>query len=395
MRPTQRGSMPGQDTIMRSSTLVRRVAIGLGSFVLLLVVAMLAVGWYYANLILDGALVVKDEPDKHEVEVTAVGDGRITLRSTTGEDIADEPETIGLAWPDGYARAGSTLSSTEDTVTREYAPLEGGLRVGDLVRFDEFTFPGDPERAHGIAFDAATFTSPLGELAAWRVDGADDTWAVFVHGKGSGRREALRMLPVMVDAGLPSLAITYRNDPGAPADPSSYYQYGRTEWEDLEAAVEYALAEGAADVVLVGYSMGGGIVASFLIRSPLAGRVAGAILDSPMLDLGTTIDLRAEQRGLPGFLTDVATAITSLRFDVDWDALDYVDRADELSVPILLFHGDGDESVPQRTSDALAEARPELVTYEAFDGAQHVKSWNADPERYEQAVAAFLDRVAR
>ena len=380
---------------MRSSTLARRVAVGLGVSVLLLLAALLAVGWYYADQILDGALVVKDEAETYEVEVTAVGDGRITLRSTSGADIASEPATIGLDWPDGYARAGSTLASTADTVTREYTPLEGGLQVGDLVRFDKFAFPGDPERAHGIAFDAVTFAAPLGALAAWRVDGDDDTWAVFVHGVGANRREALRMMPVMVDAGLPSLAIAYRNDPGAPADPSSYYQYGRTEWEDLEAAVEYALSEGADDVVLVGYSMGGGIVASFLIRSAVADRVAGAILDSPMLDLGATIDLRAEQRGLPGFLTGIARVITSLRFDVDWDALNYVGRAVELSVPILLFHSDGDTSVPQGTSVALAEARPDLVTYEAFDGAAHVGAWNADPERYEEAVAAFLERVAR
>ena len=380
---------------MRSSTLIRRVAVGLGVLVLLLLMALLAVGWYYADQILDGALVLEDEADTYEVEVTAVGGGRITLRSTTGADIADEPETIGLASPGGYARAGSTLSSTDDTVTREYAAVEGGLRMGGLVRFDRSAFPGDPERAHGIAFDAATFAAPLGELAAWHVDGEDDTWAVFVHGKGGDRREALRMMPVMVEAGLPSLAITYRNDPGAPADPSSYYQYGRTEWEDLEAAVEYALSQGANDVVLVGYSMGGGIVASFLTRSPLADRVAGAILDSPMLDFGGTIDLAAEERGLPGILTGVAKVITSLRFDVDWDALDYLGRADELSAPILLFHGDGDTRVPQRTSEALAQGRPDLVTYEAFDGAPHVGAWNADPERYEEAVAAFLERVAR
>ena len=380
---------------MRSSTLVRRVAVGLGITVSLLLVASLAVGWYYADQILDGALVVEDEAETYEVEVTALDDGRITLRSTTGADLASEPETIGLDWPGGYARAGRTLSSTGDTVTREYAALEGGLRVGDLVRFDKFAFPGDPERAHGIAFDAATFAAPLGELAAWRVDGADDTWAVFVHGKGASRREALRMMPVMVEAGLPSLAITYRNDPGAPVDPSSYYQYGRTEWEDLEAAVEYALAEGASDVVLVGYSMGGGIVASFLMHSPSAGRVAGAILDSPMLDFGATINLGAERRGLPVFLAGLGKAVSSVRFGVDWTALDYLDRADELSVPILLFHGDGDTTVPQRTSEALAERRPELVTYEEFDGAAHVGAWNADPERYEGAVAAFLDRVAR
>ena len=379
---------------MRSSTLVRRVAIGLGSFVLLLLVALLAVGWYYANLILDGALVIKDEAHKYEVEVTEMGDGRITLRSTTGADIASEPEHIGLDWPAGYARAGGTLSSTEETVTREFAPLDGGLQVGDLVRFDKFAFPGDPESAHGIAFDAATFASPLGALAAWRVGGIEDTWVIFVHGKGSNRREALRMMPVVVDAGLPSLAITYRNDPAAPTDPSGYYEYGRTEWEDLEAAVEYALAEGANDVVLVGYSMGGGIVANFLIRSSFADRVAGVILDSPMLDFGATIDLGAERRGLPVFLAGVAKLVSSVRFGVDWAALDYLDRADELSVPILLFHGDADTTVPQRTSNALAERRPDLVTYEAFDGAAHVGAWNANPERYEEAVAAFLARVA-
>ena len=380
---------------MRSSTLFRRVAAGLGIFVLLLLVGLAAVGWYYADQILDGALVVEDEAHEYEVEVTALDDGRITLRSTTGADIASEPQTIGLDWPDGYARAGSTLSSTEDTVTREYAAVEGGLQVGDLVRFDKFAFPGDPERAHGIAFDAAAFASPLGELAAWHVDGADDTWAVFVHGKGASRREALRMMPVMVDAGLPSLAITYRNDPGAPADPSSYYQYGRTEWEDLEAAVQYALAEGANDVVLIGYSMGGAIVASFLMQSRFADRIAGAILDSPMLDFGATIDLGAERRGLPVFLAGAGKLVSSVRFGIDWAALDYLERADELSVPILLFHGDGDTTVPERTSMALAQRRPDLVTYEAFDGAAHVGAWNADPERYEEAVAAFLERWAR
>ena len=380
---------------MRSSTLVRRVAIGLGTSILLLLMALLAAGWYYSNLILDGTLVVKDEADKYEVEVTAVSDGQITLRSTTGADIASEPVTIGLAWPDGYARAGTTLSSTEDTVTREYDQLEGGLQVGDLVRFDKFAFPGDPERAHGIAFDSVTFPSPLGELQAWHVDSTDDTWAIFVHGKGANRREALRMMPVMVDAGLTALAITYRNDPGAPADPSGYYQYGRTEWADLEAAVEYALAEGANDIVLVGYSMGGGIVASFLIRSPLAGRVAGAILDSPMLEFSATIDLGAERRGVPSFLAAAGKVVSSVRFGVDWAALDYLDRTDELSVPVLLFQGDGDTTVPRRTSEALVEERPDLVTYEAFDGAPHVGAWNADRVRYEEAVAAFLERVAR
>lgn len=138
--------------------------------------------------------------------------------------------------------------------------------------------------------------------------------------------------------------------------------------------------------MLVGYSMGGGIVANFLIRSPFADRVVGAILDSPMLDFRATIDLGAERRGLPIFLAGVGKFVSSVRFGVDWAALDYLDRADELSVPILLFHGDGDTTVPQRTSETLVEGRPDLVDYEAFDGAVHVGAWNAAPERCERGT---------
>lgn len=380
---------------MRSSRLIGWLALGFGALAVLSTVTLLGIGWFFSGLIQDQALQVKHEPSKYEVEVVAIDDGRVTLRSTTADDLSGEPETVGLEWPEGYARAGRTLDANVDTVTREYDPLEGMLEVGDRVRFDKFAFPGDPQRAHGIPFEATTFAAPLGELEAWHVAGPDDTWAVFVHGMDSNRGEALRMLPVMVEAGLPSLVITYRNDEGAPADPSGYYQYGRTEWEDLEAAVQHALEEGARDVILVGYSMGGGIVVSFLGHSPLAGQVAGAVLDSPMLDFGATIDLGAERRGLPGFVTGTAKWITSLRFDVDWRALDYLGRTDGLSTPILLFHGDGDTKVPQRTSDTLAEQRPDLVTYEPFEGAAHVGAWNVDPERYENAVAAFVERVAR
>ena len=203
------------------------------------------------------------------------------------------------------------------------------------------------------------------------------------------------MLPVVEGKEFPSLVITYRNDTGAPEDPSGYYWFGLTEWEDLEAAARYALDHGATGLVVVGYSMGGGIVANFLYRSPLAGQVVGVILDSPMLDLDATVDLAAENRNLPASLTSIAKVITSFRFGVDWDALDYLDRAGELSVPVLLFHGDADETVPVSISERFAESRPDLVTYEFFASAPHVGAWNVDSERYEAVVGEFVDRVAR
>jgi alpha-beta hydrolase superfamily lysophospholipase len=93
--------------------------------------------------------------------------------------------------------------------------------------------------------------------------------------------------------------ISYRNDAGAPPDPTGMLRYGRTEWQDLAAAAQYALGHGARRLLLVGSSMGGAIVISFLERSPLAGRVAGVILDSPMTDFGRAVDHGASRQTLP------------------------------------------------------------------------------------------------
>lgn len=75
-------------------------------------------------------------------------------------------------------------------------------------------------------------------------------------------------------------------------------------------------------------------------------------------------------------------------------ALDALDEADELEVPILLFHGTADVDVPVGTSDALAAARPELVTYVRLPGVGHVRSWNANPEGYERELRSFVEKYA-
>jgi hypothetical protein len=79
---------------------------------------------------------------------------------------------------------------------------------------------------------------------------------------------------------------------------------------------------------------------------------------------------------------------------IDWKALNHLGSDHRPTTPVLLVHGDRDPVVPVELSDAYAAAEPDLVTYVRIAGAGHVSSWNTDPERYDAAVAAFLDGPA-
>ena len=357
------------------------------------VLALFGGAWYYSGQLNDGALAVKHDPDEFDLQVVAVETNEVTLRAT--DDAEHDGDwsregLFGIEWAGGYGQAGDIVRIDGREVVREFTPVTSRPHPGDLARLDSFAFPGDPYRAHGIPFEDATYTSPFGQFPAWFVEGAGETWAVVVHGKGADRREALRMLPVLVDSGLPSLVITYRNDEGAPAGADGRYGYGETEWEDLEGAVRFALERGARDVLLVGYSMGGAIVMRFLTESTLAGSVSGVVLDAPVLNFEATVDWGARDRFAPWPVIPLGKQFAAWRFGVDWDELDYLPRADRLSVPILLFHGDDDPKVLVDTSDALARARPDLVTYLRVRDAGHVRAWNSDPQGYEDSLRSFL-----
>jgi pimeloyl-ACP methyl ester carboxylesterase len=256
----------------------------------------------------------------------------------------------------------------------------------------------DPAAAFGKPYQDVTYPCAGGSCPAWFVPGTSSTWLVAVHGKGAARTEPLRAAGPAVRAGLPVLDIAYRNDAGAPTDPSHRYGYGATEWRDLESAVGYAHEHGAAQVVLFGSSMGGSIVAAFLEHSASASLVRGVVLDAPALDFRATVDFGATKRSLPlglsipGVLTSTAESIAGWRYDVDWSAVDYLPGA-WLHVPALVFHGTADGTVPPATSDAFRAAHPDLVSEVRVTGASHVGSWNVDPAAYEAREAAFLGCV--
>lgn len=251
-----------------------------------------------------------------------------------------------------------------------------------------------------VEIHEVSYETPVGEMDAWQIPADGPTWVIHVHGKDASPAEAAFLFEPLQEAGYPQLAITYRNDEGQPRDPSGYYQYGTTEWEDIQGALDYARANGAEDVVFSGFSTGAAHILAFSFRNNLD-VVNGIVLDSPNLDFGDTVDYNAAQRDMPLLpmkvpptVTWVAKFFTSLRIGVNWKSIDYVDNFESsLRVPVLIHHGAEDMSVPISQSVAAAEGAPDLVTLVQVPGADHVGSFEADPGAYVSDVLTFLDEV--
>jgi hypothetical protein len=357
--------------------------------VLVLVAVLALVSWHFAS-----AVLVPEHSDwPAGTAVEGLAPGRVVLSRS---ESTLRPGVYGLSWQAGRAVVGEVLGSAAGTVTRRLCAVNGYLTAGMKVAVEPDVYTGDPRQALGLPYANVLFPDELGPMPAWSIPAGAGarTWAIVVHGINGDLSEGLRMLPELHREGLPTLTIAYREDLGAPASPDGMHHMGLTEWRDLQAAAAYALAHGAQRLILAGYSMGGAIVAQFMERSPLAGRVAGLVLDAPALDWKAILSFNASEKGLPGFAALPVEWAIGARIDADWGSLDAARHPGAFHLPILLFHGKADHLVPISSSDRFARELPGWVTYYRVPRAGHTEGWNIDPGLYEQRLDAFLARVA-
>jgi pimeloyl-ACP methyl ester carboxylesterase len=376
-------------------SLTRRIA---RSTALLLVILALVLhgvaGWYFSTQIIESAFEVPVQWES-DTEVVAIDQDGITLRSLDDDPDVGRNQAMGFVSDVGFLRLGEVVEQSGEAYTRSFDLVDGAVPVpGSLGRVTGVIHAADPS-VSGLDLDIVSYDGPLGPQEAWVLDGSRSEWVIYVHGLGIGPEEALRLMGGLERSGYHQMSITYRNDPGQPQDPSGYYQYGREEWKEVEAAVAYARDNGATEVILVGYSTGAGIVVSYLYKT--ADDVAAAILDAPNLNMSATLDHGAAQeelpfgiQGVPRTIGATAKVIASLRASINWNAIDYANRIGQLAVPTLIIHGKDDDWTPIEVSRDVAAARPQFVTLVEVDGAGHVQAWNADPVSYERRVSDFI-----
>lgn len=359
------------------------VLIGIG----VTAVVLFAVAWLSANQIRSDLLVPLTDDRPYDIEVVRTPPSRIVIAGT------DEPVrggTWGFETEQTYTQLTSLLNRTPTDTEWAATPYVGEPMIGVSGRIDVDAFPSDPMVSFGLGFENVRAPGDLGPLPAWLIDGRRSTWVIVVHGRGTERHtQALRMIPSYVESGYPVLVVSYRNDEGAPRDPSGLRSWGLTEWRDLDAAVRLAEREGAQDYVLVGHDLGAEVVSTFLHESESVGNVLGVVFDSPALDLAGALDYNSGP--VASFVGYLGQQMARLRFGMEWDELDQVARADQFDVPILALHGARDEIAPIAITEAFVAARPDLARLVRFEQGGHGDLWNIDRTRYESQVMAFLE----
>lgn len=299
----------------------------------------------------------------------------------------------GLEWEGGHAVVGEVLVLSGQTVVRrlESTGVPGSLlSVGTRVRITPLVFGGDPMTALGLGFTPIDIRGELGPMPAWFLPGARGLCVIAVHGLGTDRREVLPLLPLLDRLKVPLLAVTYRNDEGAPRSPDGLDHLGDSEWRDVDAAIRFAVDGGARRIVLLGWSTGASMALQAVAHSAYRESVRGLVLDSPVLDWRGTVRRQATRRGVPRPLAELGVRAAQGRSGVDPRAFDRLGLGEDLDVPVLLLHSADDTVAPVAAARRLAALRDDLVLYEEFTGAEHAALWNTDPARYEKTLSRFL-----
>ncbi|MBO1269342.1 alpha/beta hydrolase family protein [Arthrobacter cavernae] len=362
-----------------------------------------ALAAYFARRVITPSTQVEDQ------EVLAVvrsDDGLQLILAATPESIVDGVYSLFFDGGRGHARIGRIVSYSpaEHTVQREVEAVYSGELASARRGWWSGAAYADPA-AVGLAAEELAIDVDGGQAPAWLIRagaaGPAPVWAIMVHGRGATRLEGLRAARTARELGLDSLLISYRNDGLAPSAPDGRYGLGSTEWRDVEAAIAHALANGAKEVVLFGWSMGGAISLQTADLSRYRHLIRAMVLDAPVINWVDVLAHHAELNRIPyavgryGQLMlghPVGRRLTGLAAPMDLKAMDWDARAVELRTPTLVIHSVDDDYVPYGPSASLAEKNPEMVTFEPFTGARHTHEWNVDPQKWDRLVRAWLQR---
>jgi pimeloyl-ACP methyl ester carboxylesterase len=245
------------------------------------------------------------------------------------------------------------------------------LALHALLYFPSRQIACTPAEA-GCEFEKVSLATEDGErLGGWWIDGRSPVIGhlLFCHGNGGNIGDRVRTAASLAAAGFDVLLFDYRGYGASTGSADELGTYG-------DARAARAALVGRADVdpsriFYLGESLGGAVALKLAIEAP----PRGLILQSTFTSIRDVA--RHHYPFIPSPL--VPDVYPSLR------------RIGSLRAPLLVLHGDRDDTVPLALGQALLEAAPEPKRMRVFRGLEHDVSMAG--AEYASAIADFASAV--
>lgn len=251
--------------------------------------------------------------------------------------------------------------------------------------------------AFSLAFRDVQFSSrgDAVPLAAWYIprDGSRRA-VVLVHGWNSSRTNEFQgRFPEFAAAlqrrGFAVLMLDLRGH-GASGD--AHFSFGLTERRDVEGAVDWLKLQGfrPGSIGVLGVSMG----AAAAIGAAADDADIGALVeDCSFAEIAPLIEREwSHTTPLPQFFLPSTVLMGQLLYGYAiWDSRPAGEIGAIAPRPVLIIHGGGDKFTPVDHGRQLKAAAPSAEYWEV-PGADHARSYAADPAAYVDRVASFFER---
>jgi fermentation-respiration switch protein FrsA (DUF1100 family) len=228
--------------------------------------------------------------------------------------------------------------------------------------------------AAGVAFEDLSIATSDGEtLHAWLMP-VDQPRAEVVFWHGNGGNLSL-WLPAYLDfprRQLSLVAFDYRGYGRSSGRPSE-----RGLYRDTDAVLRDFWQRHAPGVPVIYWGRSIGTV--FAAYATTLRKPDALVLETPFSDADSALS------GAP--LLRVLAKLSSYRFPTA-EFLRGFDR------PVLVIHGDRDETIPLAAGRALFDSLSGPKTFVEIPGADHNNLRGADPGRYQEAIDRFLETIA-
>ena len=229
----------------------------------------------------------------------------------------------------------------------------------------------------GLDYEDVYLTASDGtRIHGWHIPGRSGVTLLWFHGNAGNISHRLDNILILNQRlGVSALIIDYRGyglSEGKPSEKGLYM--------DAEAAFGYLIdelgLEAERDVVLFGRSLGVGVAVEMGTRY----KVKGVILESGF----TSIREMAESSGSPLPISLVLTL-----FEARYDSLSKIGRVES---PVMVLHGDRDDTVPYWMAEKLYASASEPKTLYRIRGASHNDTYHVGGDAYFKALEDFISR---